>query len=84
MTIARWIYTRSPLIGDYVLGRTGVSWNVERSLGVNGVARIQSGIPCQSTARDAVLRGARVDATDAWETAGPGEFRLIRGYRTPR
>jgi hypothetical protein len=84
VTLARSIYTRRPIIGDYVLGRTGVSWNIERSLGVDGVARIQSGVTCESTARDAVVTGARADATDAWETAGPGEFRLIRGYRTPR
>jgi len=78
------IYTRKPLIGDYVLSRTGVSWNVDHSVGVDGVGRIQSGLTCKFTARDAVVRGARADATNAWETAGPSEFRLIRGYRTPR
>jgi hypothetical protein len=75
-------YTRRVPVGDYVLGRTGVSWSVNRSLGDGVVDRWDEGETDQATAREAVLNRARSDATDAWETAGAGEYRLIRGYRS--
>ena len=75
------IYTRSPVLGDYILGRTGVAWSVNRSLGDGTVARLTEGEPRRNAARDAVMAAAGEDATDAWETAGAGEFRLLASYR---
>ena len=77
-------YTYQPLPGDYVLGRTGVSWSVNRSLGDGVVDRLDEGEGHKPTAREAVVSLARADATDAWEPAGAGEYRLIGGYRTAR
>ena len=75
-------YTRHPLAGDYILDRTGVSWSVNRSLGDGAVARLTEGGAYKEAARDAVVKSARTDATDAWEAAGAGEFRLLEAYRT--
>ena len=75
------IYTRRPLDGDYILGRTGVAWSVNRSHGDGTVARLTEGEPQKNAARDAVMGGAAADATDAWEMAGAGEFRLLASYR---
>ena len=75
-------YTRHPLAGDYILDRTGVSWSVNRSLGNGAVARLTEGGVHKGTARDAVVKSAHTDATDAWETAGAGTFRLLEAYRT--
>jgi hypothetical protein len=77
-------YTYQPLAGDYVLGRTGVSWSVNRSLGDGAVDRLDEGEAHERAAREAVVRGARADATDAWETAGAREYHLIGGYRFAR
>jgi hypothetical protein len=74
-------YTRRPVVGDYILGRTGVSWSVNRSLGDGTVARLTEGEPHKNAARDAVVGAASADATDAWEMAGAGEFRLLASYR---
>ena len=76
------IYTRHPVSGDYVLGRTGVAWSVNRSLGDDIVARLSEGEPHKNVARDAIMGAAAADATDAWEMAGAGEFRLLKSYRT--
>lgn len=83
----RWLfqpqtYTRHPLAGDYTLDRTGISWSVNRSLGNGAVARLTEGGAYKGAARDAVVRSARTDATDAWESTGTGEFRLLEAYRT--
>jgi hypothetical protein len=74
-------YTRRPLTGDYILGRTGVSWSVNRSLGEGTVARLTEGQQDKQSAFGMVVRAARADATDAWETAGAGEFRLLESWR---
>jgi hypothetical protein len=76
-------YTWRPLAGDYILGQTGVSWSVNRSLGDGTVVRLTEGEPHKGAARDTVVGAARADATDAWEMAGAGEFRLLEAYRTP-
>jgi hypothetical protein len=74
-------YTRHPLPGDYILDRTGVSWSVNRSLANGAVARLTEGGASKVAARDAVVKSARTDSTDAWETAGAGEFRLLEACR---
>jgi hypothetical protein len=75
-------YARHTIAGDYVLARTGVSWSVNISQGDAVVQRLDEGAR-ESSAREAVMRLARADATDAWETAGD-EYRLIGGYRSGR
>ena len=73
--LARRTQTRRVPHGDYLLGRTGVSWSVNRSLGDGVVDRCDQGETHQATAREAVLERAGADATDAWETTGAGEYR---------
>ena len=80
----RQTYTRRPLAGDYILGRTGVSWSVNRVVGEEGaVARLSEGQQDEKAACGIVVRAARADATDAWETAGAGQFRLLESCRVP-
>ena len=74
-------YTRQPLTGDYILDRTGISWSVNRGLENGAVARLTEGGASKEAARDAVVTSARTDATDAWETIGTGEFRLLEAHR---
>lgn len=77
----RQTYTRRPLAGDYILDRTGVSWSVNRSVGEGTVYRLTEGQTDKNAACGAVVRAARADATDAWETVGAGEFRLLKSCR---
>ena len=74
-------YTQIPAAGDYIVGRTGVSWSVNRSLGGGEFARLREGVSDASAARGDVIAAARADATDAWETAGRDEFRRLAAYR---
>jgi hypothetical protein len=75
-------FTRSPSSGDYILGHTGISWSVDRRNGNGSVMRMSEGGRRRATALEALLSLAAAERTDAWETAGAGEWRLIKRHRS--
>jgi hypothetical protein len=79
--IRQQIFTASPPCGDYILGSTGVSWNVDRTNGNGSVMRISAGERNKKTALAALLSLAEGDKTDAWEPVGTNSYRLIKRHR---
>ena len=79
--IRRQIFTASPPRGDYILGSTGVSWNVDRTNGDGTVMRISAGERNKKSALAALLSLAEGDKTDAWEPVGTNSYRLIKRHR---
>jgi hypothetical protein len=79
--IRRQIITSRPLRGDYILGSTGVSWNIDRTHGDGTVMRISAGERIKKIALASLLSLAEKDNTDAWEPVGTSAYRLIKGYR---
>jgi len=73
--------TTQPRGGDYVLLPTGYSWNVRRSHGDGAASSISEGDRDRRTALSKVLSLAETDHTDAWETAGTGEFWRVGQFR---
>lgn len=80
--IRRDIFTACPPNGDYILSATGLTWGVRRITGSGSAASISAGTPNRKMAVAALLSAADDDKVDAWETAGPGSFRLIKANRT--
>lgn len=79
--IHRDIFTAQPPNGDYILSSTGLTWGV-RHAGTNGSAKsLFEGEPDRKRVVEMVLTLADADKADAWETAGPGSFRLIKANR---
>ena len=81
MRIRRRIFTAMPPAGDYILTTTGLTWNVDRKSADSAVLRIVAGEGSKKSAWTTILGLAAADRTDAWETAGPGSYRLIERYR---
>jgi len=79
--IRRGIFTAVPPAGDYVLSTNGATWNVDRAKGSSTVLRLVAGERNRKSALTALLGLAGADKTDAWETAGPGSYRLVQRYR---
>jgi hypothetical protein len=79
--IRRGTFTAAPPAGDYVLSTTGATWNVDRTKGDSAVLRFVTGERTRTSALAALLGLAAADKTDAWETAGPGSYRLVQRYR---
>jgi hypothetical protein len=80
--IRRDTFTASPPCGDYFLSPTGLTWGVRRATGNGSVMSISAGERNRKNALAALLSLAEGDKADAWETAGPGSFRLIKANRT--
>jgi hypothetical protein len=79
--IKRETVTVQPLEHDYILGTTGLSWNVRRSNGNGAVASVSEAIRDKHTALLQVLSLAEADHTDAWETVGTGVFWRLKRFR---
>lgn len=79
--IRRAIFTTNPTRGDYILSPTGLTWHVRRTDGHGSVLSISAGERNRKTALATLLSLAEGDKADAWETAGPGSFRLVKRYR---
>jgi hypothetical protein len=77
----RGIFTTTPPAGDYVLSGSGATWNVDRAKGDSVVLRFVAGERNKQSALATLLRLAAADKADAWETAGPGSYRLLERYR---
>lgn len=75
--------TTPPPDGDYVINPTGFSWNIRRSRGDGTADSIAVGDRKRSAAVARVIALADAARTDAWETAGTGEFWLLRRFRPP-
>lgn len=81
MRIRREVLTSAPLDGDYILGSTGYSWNVRRSLGDGSVQSITEGGRDKAAAVARLVSLADAAKTDAWEHEGTGVFRLLHRFR---
>ena len=79
--IRRQIFTTRPPDGDYILGSTGVSWNVDRATGDGTVMRISAGERNKKIALASLVSLAEGDKVDAWEPVGIDSYRLIRRHR---
>jgi hypothetical protein len=79
--IRRNIFTAAPPDGDYILSTSGATWNIDRTKADRAVLRLVSGERNRKSALAALLGLAATDKTDAWETAGPGSYRLVQRYR---
>lgn len=80
--IRRDVFTAHPPGGDYLLSPTGLTWGVRRTTGSGSVTGISAGERDRKMALATLLSLAEGDKADAWETAGPGSFRLIKRYRS--
>jgi hypothetical protein len=74
--------TARPVDGDYILSPTGYSWNVRRSNGDGTVQSVFEGERDKKVARAQVISRADTDKTDAWQSTSPGEFWLLKGFRS--
>jgi len=73
--------TTQPPERDYVLGTTGLSWNVRRSNGTGGCFSISEGNRDKRAAVTKALSLGEADRTDVWETVGDGMFRRLGRFR---
>jgi hypothetical protein len=73
--------TTQPLERDYVLGTTGLSWNVRRSNGVGGFFSVSEGNRDRRAAVIKALSLGEADRTDVWETLGNGVFWRLGRFR---
>ena len=73
--------TTQPPERDYVLGTTGLSWNVRRSDGLGGFFSLSEGNRDKSAAVTKALSLGEADRTDVWETVGNGMFRRLGRFR---
>ena len=83
MMIRRLLFTPSPPPGDYILTRTGVSWNLDRTTDRGSVLRVSAGETARETALASIRVRAENDKVDAWEMQAPGSYRLIKACRSP-
>ncbi len=79
--MSRAIYTADPPQGDYFLSPTGLTWHVRRTNGHGSVLSVSAGERNRKSALATLLSLAEGDKADAWETAGPDSFRLIKRFR---
>jgi hypothetical protein len=73
--------TTQPPERDYLLGTTGLSWNVRRSDGIGGCFSVSEGNRDKSAAVTKALSLGEADRTDVWETVGNGMFRRLGRFR---
>jgi hypothetical protein len=71
------IFTATPSPGDYVLSRSGVTWNVDQATDHGSVMRIVAGEPIRNVAIESARSSARQDKVDAWQIEGTGSYRMI-------
>ena len=76
------VFTTYPPIGDYFLSATGVTWGVRRTTAAGSVMSIAEGERSRPRAVANLLALADSSQADAWETAGPGSYRLLKANRT--
>ena len=77
----RAVFVTQPPPDDYIVSPTGFTWNVRRSLGPGTVLAVSAGTSTRAAALALASRLAKDDRTDAWETIGAGDFRLIQRFR---
>ena len=84
--VRREFFTTSPPQGDYILHPTGFTWHVRRATGTGTVLSISVADRTRKSGLATLLSLAKADQADAWESEGPGSFRLVKRYRsaTPR
>ena len=81
--MARRVFTTAPPSGDYILTPTGFTWHVRRTNG-SGSLLMSAGERDKKAALATLHALAARDQADAWQTAGPGSFQLVRRYRPAR
>ena len=77
----REVYTARPIIGDYILSFTGLSWNILRRIGENRALSISTGDRDRKTALERIRTLSEADGSDAWQVDDDHLFRQIVRFR---
>ena len=77
----REVYTARPIIGDYILSFTGLSWNILRRIGENRALSISTGDRDRKTALERIRTLSEADGSDAWQVDDDQLFRQIVRFR---
>jgi len=74
-------YAGRPIIGDYILSFTGLSWNILRRIGENRALSISTGDRDRKTALERIRTLSEADGSDAWQVDDDQLFRQIVRFR---
>ena len=77
----REIYTARPVIGDYILRFTGLTWNVLRHVGDGAAMSVSTGDRDRKVALARIRSLSETDGADGWETDGDNLFRQVIRFR---
>ncbi len=77
----REIYTARPIVGDYILSFTGLSWNILRRVGDDSALSISTGDRDRKSALARIRTLSESDGADAWQADGDNLFRQIVRFR---
>jgi hypothetical protein len=77
----REVYTARPVIGDYILSFTGLTWNVLRRVADGAAMSVSTGDRDRKTALERIRGLSETDGTDGWQVDGDNLFRQIVRFR---
>ena len=75
------VYTARPVVGDYILSFTGLTWNVLRHAGDGAAMSVSTGDRDRKKALERVRSRSEAEGADGWEAGGDNLFRQIVRFR---
>ena len=75
------VYASKPMIGDYILSFTGISWNVLRNTGNGSAMSVSTGDRDRKVALARIRTLSETDGADGWESDGDHLFRQVVRFR---